>query len=42
MMVRKDSTIRRIEDLKGRKIAVPNRFSNQRLIIFKALRRSGG
>jgi NitT/TauT family transport system substrate-binding protein len=37
MMVRKDSTIFRIEDLRGRKIAVPNRFSNQRLIIYKAL-----
>jgi NitT/TauT family transport system substrate-binding protein len=38
MMVRKDSTIFRIEDLRGRKIAVPNRFSNQRLIISKAFR----
>src|SRR5271166_3361818 len=41
MMVRKDSTIFRIEDLKGRKIAVPNRFSNQRLIIFKAFAERG-
>jgi NitT/TauT family transport system substrate-binding protein len=41
MMVRKDSTIFRIEDLRGRKIAVPNRFSNQRLIIYKALRERG-
>jgi NitT/TauT family transport system substrate-binding protein len=38
MMVRKDSTIHKIEDLRGRTIAVPNRFSNQRLIIFKVLR----
>jgi len=41
MMVRNDSTIQRIEDLRGRKIAVPNRFSNQCLIIFKALRERG-
>jgi NitT/TauT family transport system substrate-binding protein len=41
MMVRNDSAIFRIEDLKGRKIAVPNRFSNQRLIIYKALRERG-
>ncbi len=41
MMVRKDSTIFRIEDLRGRTIAVPNRFSNQRLIIYKALRERG-
>jgi NitT/TauT family transport system substrate-binding protein len=41
MMVRNDSTIFRIEDLRGRKIAVPNRFSNQRLIIYKALKERG-
>lgn len=41
MMVHKDSSIRKIEDLCGRKIAVPNRFSNQRLIIFKALKDRG-
>jgi NitT/TauT family transport system substrate-binding protein len=41
MMVRKDSAIHRIEDLRGRQIAVPNRFSNQRLIIYKALRERG-
>jgi NitT/TauT family transport system substrate-binding protein len=41
MMVRKDSTILRIEDLRGRQIAVPNRFSNQRLIIYKALKERG-
>jgi NitT/TauT family transport system substrate-binding protein len=41
MMVRKDSKIFRIEDLRGRKIAVPNRFSNQRLIIYKVLRERG-
>ena len=41
MMVRKDSTIFRIEDLRSRKIAVPNRFSNQRLIIYKVLKERG-
>ncbi|HZQ47735.1 MAG TPA: ABC transporter substrate-binding protein, partial [Verrucomicrobiae bacterium] len=33
MMVHKDSRIFRIEDLKGKTIAVPNRYSNQRLLI---------
>jgi NitT/TauT family transport system substrate-binding protein len=41
MMVRTDSTIYRIEDLRGRTIAVPNRFSNQRLIIYRALKERG-
>ncbi len=41
MMVRRDSQIYRIEDLRGKKVAVPNRFSNQRLLIFKALREHG-
>jgi NitT/TauT family transport system substrate-binding protein len=41
MMVHVDSDIRRIEDLRGRTVAVPNRFSNQRLLVFKALRDRG-
>jgi NitT/TauT family transport system substrate-binding protein len=41
MMVHKDSSIFRIEDLKGKTIAVPSRFSNQRLLIFKALKDRG-
>jgi len=41
MMVHKDSNIFRIEDLRGKTIAVPNRFANQRLLIFKALRARG-
>jgi NitT/TauT family transport system substrate-binding protein len=41
LMVHKDSGINRIQDLGGRSMAVPNRFSNQRLIIFKALRDRG-
>lgn len=41
MMVHKDSQIFRIEDLRGKTIAVPNRYSNQRLLVFKALRDRG-
>ncbi len=41
MMVHKDSGIRRIEDLRGKTVAVPNRFSNQRLLIFRALNQAG-
>lgn len=37
LMVHKDSGIRSFRDLKGRTVAVPNRFSNQYLMIFKAL-----
>lgn len=41
MMVHKDSRIFRIEDLKGKRVAVPNRYSNQRLLVFKALKERG-
>src|SRR5437899_11540399 len=41
MMVHKDSSILRIEDLRGKTIAIPNRFSNQRLLIYKALKERG-
>jgi NitT/TauT family transport system substrate-binding protein len=41
MMVHKDSTIRAIRDLSGKKIAIPNRFSNQWLIVVKALKNQG-
>jgi NitT/TauT family transport system substrate-binding protein len=41
MMVNKDSQIYRLEDLKGKTVAVPNRFSNQRLLIFKAFKERG-
>ena len=41
VMVHKDSHIYRMEDLRGKKIAVPNRFSNQRLLIFRALKNAG-
>ena len=41
VMVHKDSKIWRMEDLRGKKIAVPNRYSNQRLLIFRALKQAG-
>lgn len=41
LMVRKDSNIYRMQDLRGKKVAVPNRFSNQRLLIFRALENVG-
>ena len=41
MMVNKDSQIFRIEDLKGKTVAVPNRFANQRLLLFRAFKERG-
>jgi NitT/TauT family transport system substrate-binding protein len=41
MMVHSDSQIFRIEDLRGKKVAVPNRYSNQRLLLFKVLKERG-
>ena len=41
LMVGKDSDILTIADLKGKTIAVPNRYSNQYLILFKALKGVG-
>jgi NitT/TauT family transport system substrate-binding protein len=41
VMVHKDSGIWRTEDLRGKKVAVPNRFSNQRLLLFRSLRDRG-
>jgi NitT/TauT family transport system substrate-binding protein len=41
LMVHKRSSIYSIRDLKGKTIAIPNRYSNQYLIIFKALRDNG-
>jgi NitT/TauT family transport system substrate-binding protein len=37
LMVHKDSDIHRIQELRGKTIAIPNRYSNQHLILFKAL-----
>ena len=41
LMVHKDSNIRSIADLRGKTVAVPGRFSNQRLLIFRALKAAG-
>ena len=41
LMVHKDSDIHSFKDLKDKTIAVPNRFSNQRLIIYKGLKDNG-
>ncbi len=41
LMVQKDSDIRSISDLRGKTVAVPNRYSNQRLLIFRALNNAG-
>lgn len=41
LVVHSESSIRRVEELKGQRVAVPNRFSNQFLLLFKALRDRG-
>jgi len=41
MVVHRESLIYRIEDLRGKKIAVPSRFANQRLLVVKALKEHG-
>src|ERR1700694_3127953 len=40
VMVHKDSQIYRMQDLRAKRIAVPNLFSNQRLLIFRALKQA--
>jgi len=41
LMVHKDSGIFRIQDLRGKRVAVPNRYSNQRFLIYKVLKERG-
>ncbi|HKM57801.1 MAG TPA: ABC transporter substrate-binding protein [Chthoniobacterales bacterium] len=41
MVVNRESQIYQIEDLRGKTIAVPNRFSNQKLLAVKALQDHG-
>jgi NitT/TauT family transport system substrate-binding protein len=41
LMVHRDSKIFRIEDMRGKRIAVPNRYSNQRFLIYKVLKDRG-
>ncbi|HYE21216.1 MAG TPA: ABC transporter substrate-binding protein [Tepidisphaeraceae bacterium] len=41
LVVNKDSTVRRVEDLRGKKVAIPNRYSNQRIMLHRALKKRG-
>ena len=41
LMVHKDSDILTVADLRGKRVAVPNRFSNQHLLLRKALEDKG-
>ncbi|MCC7374431.1 MAG: ABC transporter substrate-binding protein [Verrucomicrobiales bacterium] len=41
LVVHKDSGIFQTTDLRGRTIAVPGRYSNQRILIYRELRRAG-
>lgn len=41
VMVHKDSGIFQTKDLKGKRIAVPGRYANQRLIIYRELKKAG-
>ncbi len=41
VMVHKDSTIFRTEDLKGKTVAVPGRYANHRLILYRELKKAG-
>lgn len=41
LMVHRESNIYTVKDLRGKRLAVPNRFSNQFLIIYKALKENG-
>ncbi|HKB72107.1 MAG TPA: ABC transporter substrate-binding protein [Thermoanaerobaculia bacterium] len=41
VVVRKDGPIHSVRDLAGKTIAIPSRFSDERLIVFKALKQNG-
>ena len=41
VVVRKDGPVKTFPDLKGRIIAVPSRFSDERLIVFRVLKKYG-
>ena len=41
VVVRKDGPVKSVPDLRGRIVAIPSRFSDERLIVFKALRDNG-
>lgn len=41
VVVRKDGPVHSVKDLKGRVVAIPSRFSDERLILFRALAANG-
>src|SRR6188768_2611948 len=41
VVVRKDGPIHRFEDLSGKTVAIPSRFSDERLIVFRAMKKHG-
>lgn len=41
VVVRKGGAVHRFEDLRGKTIAIPSRFSDERLIVFRALEKHG-
>ena len=41
VVVRKDGPVKTFPDLKGRTIAVPSRYSDERLIVFRVLKKYG-
>jgi NitT/TauT family transport system substrate-binding protein len=41
VVVRKNGPVHSVRDLAGKTIAIPSRFSDERLIVFKALKRNG-
>jgi len=41
VVVRRDGPVKSVTDLRGRIVAIPSRFSDERLIIFRALRAHG-
>src|SRR3954464_10948698 len=41
VVVQKDGGVRSVKDLKGKIVAIPSRFSDERLIVLKALKENG-
>ena len=41
VVVQKDGPVHSVKDLKGRVVAIPSRFSDERLIVLKALKENG-
>lgn len=41
MVVRKNGPVRSVADLRGKTVAIPSRFSDERLMLLKAMRQSG-